>query len=163
MLQGSLSSWRSDQELLPFHEILEFVENTDLRKLKLDERHQIGDGIFVVVSDAMTKDDVDCNIEAHQLYIDLQLVLDGTERFGITTLGMCETRVAYNPERDMHFFLPPHEAVLKEIELSAGDFAVFFPTDIHQPCRHPRSGASRVMKAVFKFSCERYQKIKQAN
>ena len=69
--------------------------------------------------------------ECHNTYIDIQLCLHGVERLGWKPRGSCvKQRGAYNPEKDVVFY---DDAPDMYFELREGQFAIFYPEDVHAP------------------------------
>ena len=81
-------------------------------------------------------------LEAHQNYIDVQLLLDGEEHVGYATLKSQNAIKAYNHEQDFALFKNSYSTNL----LSKGMFAVFFPDDLHLPGL--KVGESELVKKV---------------
>jgi YhcH/YjgK/YiaL family protein len=84
--------------------------------------------------------------EAHRRYIDLQYVVDGSERIGYAPISRLQAG-AYEPERD---FLPlsgPGDF----LSLHPGDFMLLFPEDAHLP-RIAIAAPAPVRKVVVKIA-----------
>ncbi len=90
-----------------------------------------GEDIFAMVQEYDTKDRSEAKFEAHRKYIDIQYIVSGTEVMDTCLLKDMETVVPYNPEKDVEFFKAP-EALSSSV-LSAGDFTIFYPDDVHAP------------------------------
>lgn len=83
-------------------------------------------------------------LEAHRRYIDIQLVLEGTERISWRARRDCRNAIqSYDPDRDIEFYSDPPSTW---IDLQPGEFAIFFPDDAHAPL----AGATPVFKAIAK-------------
>lgn len=106
----------------------EWLINNDLKNIE-DGKYIIeGDKIFANVQSYNTKDDAP--YEGHRKYIDIQYMIEGKEKIGITNYENCTTLEAYNEEKDIEFLNSENKSyqILEE-----GDFLVFFPQDAHQP------------------------------
>lgn len=80
---------------------------------------------------ACTRPAADAPLEAHRLYIDVQVVLAGTDTIGWSPLEACRTEaVPYDPIKDIVFF---RDAPAALIAVTAGHLAIFFPEDAHAP------------------------------
>ena len=93
-----------------------------------------------------TKKPGEARPEAHDKYIDLQLMLDGEEYIGYANRNALGKPIEAKPENDINFF----EGETCKMLLSNGTFGIYFPTDVHAPCiavNEPRE----VKKAVFKI------------
>ena len=108
---------------------LNWLETTDLNSL-IDGKYTInGDSIYASVQTYETK--TDANYESHRKYIDIQYVIKGEEKIGVTDLSNCETCIEYDRERDLEFYIIKSKAEF--IELKEGAFAIFYPHDVHKP------------------------------
>lgn len=105
---------------------------TDFASLEPGRYEVDGDNVFAIVNELTTKPASECDPERHQEYADIQIVISGTEKFGYAPLTQQEPSVAYDPERDVAFYFLPEEEI-NYLTLRAGEFIIFFPTDIHQP------------------------------
>lgn len=73
----------------------------------------------------------DAKFEAHNNYIDIQVCPAGTEQIGWKPRGTCvNPKGDYNTEKDVIFY---SDAPDTYFSLQAGQFAIFFPEDVHAP------------------------------
>ena len=109
----------------------EFLRNTDLKALPLGRVDIDGDEVFASVQEYTTMPADACRYESHDLYFDIQYVVEGQEQFGYTKRAGLEEEAPYNEADDIVFFKEPEQggAVL----LRAGDCAVVAPEDAHKP------------------------------
>lgn len=124
---------------------------------KPDGRYDLdGDDVFALVQRYQTKPHEQCVWEAHRRYVDVQFVSAGVEVMGWLPLADARERVAYDPAKDVAFFEPPDRggrtAPPTLAVVSAGLFAIFFPTDVHMPQAMHGSGAADVGKVVVKVA-----------
>jgi YhcH/YjgK/YiaL family protein len=127
---------------------LEFLTKTDLTKLPVGRVDIDGDRLFALVQDYETGDKATKKPETHAKYSDIQVVVSGEEVIGYAPLaGETPTENLF-AEKDVAFYAQPANET--ELVLTAGAFAVFFPTDIHRP-GVARKGATKVRKIVVKF------------
>lgn len=110
----------------------EWLINNDLVNMA-DGKHIIdGEKIFVNVQSYETKDIAP--YEGHRKYIDIQYMIKGREKVGVTDYTYCTTKEAYNQEKDIEFLNSDKKTYQM---LEEGDFLVFFPQDAHQPALNP--------------------------
>jgi YhcH/YjgK/YiaL family protein len=127
----------------------EFLINTDLLALS-PGRHEIdGDEVFALVSQYDSKNPVDCRLESHRIYTDIQYLVSGKELIGFETLKTQTVSSEYNPEKDIAFYKGEGTPLLIE----SGMFAVFFPQDVHRPCMQINQ-PEKVKKVVVKVKIE---------
>ncbi|HSZ25329.1 MAG TPA: YhcH/YjgK/YiaL family protein [Cytophagaceae bacterium] len=121
------------------------IENTDFNKLELGKHVIEGDKLFFIVQEYETKDLEEGKIEAHRKYLDIQLMISGSELIGVTPLLSQTILKPYNEEDDYILF----EGNTSMLKLAEGQFALFFPEDLHMPGIKIQD-KSRVKKVVFK-------------
>jgi YhcH/YjgK/YiaL family protein len=110
-----------------------FVQGFD-RSLP-DGRYTIdGDNIFGIVQTVTTQHAGERSFEAHKLYTDVQMVLDGCERQDAALLGLEDMPVVqeYDKDKDIIFFGEPSH--FSTIIMKPGIFVVYRPDDAHRPC-----------------------------
>lgn len=94
-----------------------------------------GDRLFALVARYTTRDFDSAQPEAHRRYVDVQYLVSGGETIYWTPLDeTAPVTVAYDADRDLMFFGRNSRA--RKFELRAGDFAIFFPEDAHEPNCH---------------------------
>ncbi len=114
-----------------------------------DGRHLIkGDDIYVIVSTYETKAAGETRYEAHRRYIDIQVVLEGSETCFWAPAPDLTPSVPWDEAKDAGFFKDPGSGEVA-LPLVPGFFAVFFPQDAHKPSCHA-AGKGKVHKAVVK-------------
>ena|ERR1700761_6837851 len=115
-----------------FDKAIQYVLATDFSGLDTGKYPIDGDNIFAIINEYTTKPLSECDPESHRDYADIQLMIRGSEKFGYVPLtGQPET-TPYQPEKDVAFYSLAAED-MNYIILHAGQFMIFFPTDIHQP------------------------------
>lgn len=112
-------------------------------------RHEIdGERMFASVAKYQTRDYESAEPEAHRKYVDVQYLISGGETIYWTPLAeVGPVSVPYIDERDLMFFSRTDRA--DAFELKAGRFAIFFPSDAHEPNCH-LGAPGDVHKAVVK-------------
>lgn len=131
------------------NEGLKFIAETDFSNFEPGKVLLKDDLLFATVSEYATKPAAECKLEAHRKYIDIQFIVSGEENIGFSTLAGQTPSVPYNTEKDIVFF---NEEVAY-FTLTPGTFAIFFPSDLHQPCVAV-DGALNVKKVVVKVAVQ---------
>lgn len=128
-----------------FAKAVAFIGQTDLAQLA-DGRYEIdGNDIFVTIGTYALKTPADASLEAHDNYIDIQVVVDGVEDYGWRARKSCTSpRGEIDTQKDMLFFDDLPSATFTA---GAGEFCVFLPEDCHAPL----TGSGEVRKCVFKI------------
>ena len=114
-----------------FQKAVEFLSNPGLDSLPIG-RHEIdGHHAFAIVSKNVGRLKEGAQLEAHEQYIDIQVILAGTDTIGWKSTSQCENLSAdYNNERDVKFFADEPDVWFT---VKSGSFSIFFPSDAHMP------------------------------
>ncbi len=129
-----------------FPRAFEYIRNTDLHQLAPGVYQIIEGQLFAIVEHVSGRTRDVAKLECHRRYIDIQLVLDGTDEMGWKSLADCYDPVdEYSAERDIRFF---NDAPDTWISTPPGAFCIFFPEDAHAPL----VAASTVRKVIFKIA-----------
>jgi len=114
-----------------FEKGFEFMTRPGLKELPMG-RHDIdGDRVYAMVSKDPGRNKEDAQLEVHEKYIDIQLVLAGTDEMGWKPKLSCNRPVCeYDQEKDMQLFSDKPDVWLST---GPGTFAIFFPGDAHMP------------------------------
>jgi len=157
MILGNLNKLGEMKYLAPMlREMLIYLKKNDLTDAKPGKIELQGDKLFINVEENDMAPVSERRPEAHRKYLDIQLVLEGEEAIGVAVdsregniTGVAEE---YSEERDIIFY----EGLKREniVELYPGDFAVFFPEDIHRPRCMVKGTPGRSKKAVVKMKLE---------
>jgi biofilm protein TabA len=109
----------------------EFLRRSDLKELPVDTYEIDGERVYAMVAKDPGRKKEDALLETHEKYIDIQLVLAGTDTMGWKPKSLCQQpAAAYDPETDLQFFRDEPDVWLST---QSGAFAIFFPEDAHMP------------------------------
>ena len=114
-----------------FAKAFEFIKSVDLETIEVGKYEIDGKDVHAAV---MVKDGgpaESAKFEAHRNYIDIQVCPSGSEELGWKPLSKCTSpKDEYNVEKDVTFYNDQPDTYFK---MSAGQFAIFFPEDVHAP------------------------------
>lgn len=114
-----------------FKQAFDFLRNTDLLTLPVGKIELEGANLVVNVVEISGKTAEDARMETHNRFIDIQVPVGAAETMGwIAANKLKESTEAYNEEKDVAFFA---DKATNFIQVKPFEFAVFFPTDGHQP------------------------------
>lgn len=134
---------------VPFlNEIAAFVSGRDCALIPDGEIEILGRDLFVRIAEYPTGPAEEKRFEAHKIYADLQLVVRGAEMME-ASVNPGKPCTAYDAKADIHFFEP--EQHYTQVLVSAGQFTVFFPGELHKPGCQIGPCAETVKKLVFKI------------
>ncbi len=129
-----------------FPRAFEYIRNTDLHSLAPGCYPIIADELLVIVENVAARERIAAKLECHRKYIDIQLVLQGTDEMGWRPLIECTQPLDdYSAARDVQFF---DDAPGTWIVIKPGMYCIFFPEDAHAPL----VGKGHIRKVVFKIA-----------
>jgi YhcH/YjgK/YiaL family protein len=106
-----------------------YLKETDLANLKPGKYLIDGEEVFATVAEAKSKEFDVSEWESHRKYIDIQLVITGKEKIGVTPLSQMSIKKPYDDARDVAFYTGEGKYFVAE----PGTFFIFFPEDAHRP------------------------------
>lgn len=122
---------------------IKFYNDNDLESLPACRIKLDGDDLIVNVLDFKGKEEASCKMESHRDYIDIQIPLTGDETMGWKAQVDCqEITHEYDEGKDVEFY--KDKASIK-FTVPAGHFAVFFPSDAHQPGIAPKQEYRKII------------------
>lgn len=128
-----------------FQKAFEYIQQTDLVNAP-DDKLTIAAGLKAIFSNATGKTLAASlsKFECHDKYIDIQLCINGLETIGWKPRSSCMyVNGDYNEEKDVRFFSDEPDMFF---QLTNGQFAIFFPEDVHAPM----IGDGEIKKLVIK-------------
>lgn len=131
-----------------FARAFDFIRDNDLHAMPPGRYPVEGDNLIAIVERVPGKTRGQARLECHRKYIDIQLVLDGTDEMGWKPLADCLNPVSdYSAEKDIRFF---HDAPASWVAVPPDHFCIFFPEDAHAPL----VSAGEVRKVIFKIAVD---------
>ena len=115
-----------------FKKAFEYIQSTDLANIEIG-KYDIAEGLKAIFSDkkGMSAAESIAKFECHDKNIDIQLCIKGRETIGWKPRQSCTApKGEYNPEKDVSFY---NDAPDMYFQLTNGQFAIFFPEDVHAP------------------------------
>ena len=115
-----------------FAKAFEYIKSTDLANIEIG-KYDIADGLKAIFSDkaGMSAAESIAKFECHDKNIDIQLCINGKETIGWKPRQNCTApKGEYNPDKDVNFF---NDVPDMYFGLTNGQFAIFFPEDVHAP------------------------------
>ena len=151
MLQGNKNDI---EKLLPYvserlQKALAYIAATDFSKVANGEYEIDGRNVFARVNTYATEPKAERRPEKHNDYIDVQFVAAGSEAIWYTPLTSACVETENKAEKeDVIFYAEPGEKNCAI--LNAGDFAIFFPWELHRPNCSVGKNPEHVQKIVVK-------------
>ena len=132
-----------------FPKAIEFLLRPDLNELPAGKYEIDGDRVYAMAAKDHGRKKEDALLEIHEKYIDIQLILAGTDEMGWKSTPSCKHPVKeYDKESDIQFFADDPDVWLP---VERGFFVIFFPEDAHMPM----ISSGHLHKVVVKVAVER--------
>lgn len=132
MIADKLSNLKKYENVHPtFKTAVKFLEKFDKEKYAVGKHEIDGTNVYAVVSEYTPKNKEVPMFEAHNKYIDIQVMIEGSELQWYTNRDEAEEAVAYNEEKDAAFYA--FDGTETKIDLKEKMFAIYFPEDAHLP------------------------------
>ena len=147
MISDDINNLDMYAQIIP-EDVMEFIKklNTNLQP----GRYDISENSYANIDEYYTKSYKDCKLEAHKKYIDIQILLDGTERLDYIAADGLSVSEEYDEKRDVMFFHKPLKA-LDTVILKPNKFILLYPHEAHMPQMNDASEAKKVKKVVVKI------------
>jgi len=112
-----------------FVKAFEFLSRPDLKELAVGRYEIDSERIYAIVARGPGNRKEDEHLEVHERYIDIQMILEGTDEMGWKPRSLCTQPLdKYNQTSDYQEFADKPDAW---IAVKSGSFAIFFPEDAH--------------------------------
>lgn len=127
-----------------FEKAFKFLRSQNMEALFTGRYDIDGDNVFALVSEEEGKALEEAKLEVHDSYIDIQLLISGSETMGWKDRARCNVGAGeYNDAKDVAFYDDEPDAFFV---LEPMNIAVFFPHDAHAPM----IGEGMIKKVVVK-------------
>ncbi len=141
---------------LPLPAVIEsalcYLRETDFENMPAGKYLIDGENIFALVQDPVTQDWDTGLPEFHARYLDIQYLLEGEEDIGFTPANPDAVRTSNHlAEHDIAFVARQDKE--SRVILTPGMYAIFFPGELHRPCRASRL-PMQIKKVVIKISAD---------
>lgn len=134
MIIDSIQNAHRYESLHPFFaKAFAHIRETDWAAAAIGKYDISGEDLKAIVSEkqGMTEAESTAKFECHNKHIDIQFCISGIEEMGWKPRPSCVSpKGEYNPEKDVLFFNDQPDMFFT---LHDGQFAIFFPEDVHAP------------------------------
>lgn len=145
MILDSLKSFEKYQSLQEgFDKVYQFIRKNNLQQLPAGSYEIDGKRVYCDIVEGELKNIEDAKMEIHDSYIDIHVLLEGSETIGLKDRGKCDTENSkYSEATDIAFVNDEPE---NYVVLGVNNLAIIFPADAHAPYL----GSGKFKKALFK-------------
>lgn len=131
-----------------FRKAFEFIKRAAEENLPVGRYDIDGEEAFAFIQEYTSNYEEDGMFEGHRRYIDIQHILCGIEVMYVMNISKAKTKTPYDDVKDIEFFENNDKA--GRLVLEAGEYGIFFPSDIHKPGLCFEGTPDRVKKVVVK-------------
>jgi biofilm protein TabA len=122
-----------------------YLKDTDLEKVAVGKYSLDGDSVTVSVTEGPARPMEKASWESHRKMIDIQYIVRGKEKMGLTDLASAKVLKPYDANKDV----ANYTADGKYYTAEPGTMYIFFPGDVHRPTIKV-DGYDTVKKVVIK-------------
>lgn len=127
---------------LAFSHLRALASRDDLPEGRIDIQ---GDDIFALVVKGCGRPKLDARSETHRSYIDIQHTAQGIDHMGWMPMAECRYPLGYDKKKDIEFYNDRPDFWLS---VPQGQFAIFFPTDVHAPMANEGQPITKIVVKV---------------
>ncbi len=113
-------------------------------------RYSLNNTDYANIESYTTKSVSDAKFEAHNKFIDIQILLEGTENIFYTDRAKLTEANPFDTEKDIVFY-KENVAQSNYVTLDGTNFAMIFPHEAHAPQVQHNNQAQTVKKVVLKI------------
>ncbi len=148
MIMDKLERFRCYQRSVPeLWDAVRFVEKVQREQLP-PGKYPVGKA-FAFVQEGQTRAFEEAEFETHDEYLDVQILLEGSEMWEFADKADLKTSKPYDPQTDIEFLTGKGS----RIQMQPGMFYVVYPSDGHKPCCHEKTPTS-YRKVVVKIKID---------
>lgn len=112
-----------------FEPAFDFIKKAVAENLPAGKYEIDGKDLYASIQEFETK--LVSKAEAHKNYIDIQFIVSGIEVMDFCDITKATPNTEYNAEKDVMFYTDSPKS--GSCALEAGEYAIFFPHDVHKP------------------------------
>ena len=145
MILGTLSESARIESLHPaFKKAFDYIKSHDLLNAPLERITLDGEALFINNSAPTPRSQEEQVLEVHRRYLDIHVLLSGTERIGWKPLAdLTNPEAPFNEADDYQTFAEPATTYF---DMLPGQFLIVYPEDAHAPI----IGTTPIRKLVVK-------------
>ena len=130
-------------------QVCDYLNTLDLNALEVG-RHEINEQIYMNVMEPETAEPSSKKAELHHDYLDIQVLIQGTENIEVGATYPDLARYEDYNEADDYQLTPAEIENKFTVTLTPNMFAVFYPYEPHKPCCLVNGKAEKIKKLVVK-------------
>ncbi|MGD9971481.1 MAG: YhcH/YjgK/YiaL family protein [Desulfatirhabdiaceae bacterium] len=152
MIHDVLENWSTYFESPVWIRVLEFIAGLSPLSEENNRIEIDGENMYAAIMSYQTCDPRDSILEAHDVYIDIQMSLVNAEAIDWYPRSGLEVHTAYDPAKERTLFHRPAGPAPARVANLPGRFTVLFPQDAHMPKLMTGTSSELVKKVVVKLN-----------
>lgn len=150
MIHDVLKNWPLYFNAPPWRDVFAYLSSLDAETPEYARFDLQGDDIYASVMSYATCGPQEAKLEAHDVYVDIQMSLVGGEGIDWFPRHVLEVKTPYDPVRDRTLYHRPGTAPAR-VDNLPGAITVLFPGDAHMPKQIIGDKTGTVKKVVVKL------------
>ena len=147
-------------KIFPNHNVRSFIETSIERAKKLErgtfEKIVYDKSMFSIIQNTILKDRTKCVYESHKKYIDIHIVVSGSESVDLINIQRVSEPFESSVEND--YYLYKLNASTSDYYLEKDMIAVFLFEDVHKVGMLSNTSTDNVVKVVLKVEKDVFEK-----
>lgn len=131
-----------------FEQAFDFIKKAVAENYPVGRYEIDGDNLYAMVQEYNTNLLANAKFEGHKRYIDIQYIVSGEELMKVADISKVTASTEYDAGKDCGFFENAGDASVLLVQ--QGEYAIFFPQDIHMPGVAPNDKPAAARKIVVK-------------
>jgi YhcH/YjgK/YiaL family protein len=154
MIFGHICNTNELMKILPdsIQKAIIFLQEIDIDTKEVGEYEIQGKDIYAQIVDIATRHIEDSRPEVHRKYVDVQFLFKGSEKIRFA-IDNGKNIVYEDMLEDKDLLLYENVEDESEITMTPGNFAIFYPQDIHRPTLINKQ-VENIRKVIVKVSVE---------
>lgn len=108
---------------------LEYLLNLEVTEKDVGKKNIVDENFFYFVQSYMTKPAIDCKLESHRIYADIQIIANGSEIMNLADVSRLFIKEEYNLGKDVMYWNIPQR--MTRITMRTGDYIILYPENAH--------------------------------
>lgn len=109
---------------------LKYLAETDLKSMEVG-RYDINEDFFILRQAYESKPSEACKFETHEVYVDIQWIIEGEEAIEVCTKDEVVVTEPYDAVKDAQFYATP-DVPVSRVVVKAGSYMTLYPSIVHR-------------------------------
>lgn len=129
-------------------EAIKYLRELTVSEEDIGNKIIVNDTFFYSIQSYRTKPAIECELESHRKYIDIQIIVHGEEVVEFVDISRLTIKEKYDAEKDIMFWNIPQR--MARATLREGDCIILYPENAHRGAMTKNSKSHQVLKIIGK-------------